>query len=48
MTLKSKWLFSDYEDGDEMERVVPEIEDKVNANDKLLNQQPNYDNILNS
>ena len=31
-----------------MERVVPDIEDTVDANVKLLNQKPAYNKILQS
>ena len=31
-----------------MARVVPDIEDAVNANGKLLNQKPAYNKILHS
>ena len=31
-----------------MERVLPDIEDEVNANVKLLNQKPVYNRILHS
>jgi hypothetical protein len=40
--------FSEYEDDDEPKRTVPDIEDTVDANGKLLNQQPVYDKILQS
>jgi hypothetical protein len=40
--------FEEYEDDDEPKRTVPDIEDMVDANGKLLNQQPAYDKILNS
>jgi hypothetical protein len=37
-----------YEDDDEEARVVPDIEDSVDATGKLLNQQPAYNRILHS
>ena len=40
--------FEEYEDEDESKRVVPDIEDSVDANGKLLNQMPAYDKILHS
>ena len=40
--------FSEYEDDDETARVVPNIEDTVDATGKLLNQEPAYDKILHS
>jgi hypothetical protein len=40
--------FKEYEDEDEPTRAVPDIEDMVHANGKLLNQQPAYDKILHS
>ena len=40
--------FEEYEDDDESRRVVPDIEDSVDANGKLLNQEPAYDKILRS
>jgi hypothetical protein len=39
--------FEEYEYEDEPKRTVPDIEDSVDANDKLLNQMPAYDKILN-
>jgi len=38
--------FEEYEDDDEKARVVPDIEDTVDATGKLLNQMPAYDRIL--
>ncbi len=40
--------FEEYEDEDEPKRVIPDIEDTVDATGKLLNQQPAYDKILHS
>jgi hypothetical protein len=40
--------FEEYEDNDEPKRIVPDIEDTVDANGRLLNQQPAYDKILHS
>ena len=40
--------FENYEDDDEAERVVPEIEDAVDANGRLLDQRPAYDMIINA
>ncbi len=40
--------FEEYEDDDEPARIVPEIEDTVDAKGRLLNQMPAYDRILNS
>jgi hypothetical protein len=40
--------FEVYEDKNETKRTVPDIEDTVDANGKLLNQQPAYDKILRS
>ena len=40
--------FENYEDDDEPERVIPEIEDAVDANGRLLDQQPAYDAIINA
>ena len=40
--------FAEYEDDDETARVVPDIEDTVDAKGKMLNQQPAYDKILHS
>ena len=40
--------FEEYEDQDELRRTVPDIEDSVDANGKLLNQMPAYDKILHS
>jgi hypothetical protein len=40
--------FSECEDDDELKRTVPDVEDTVDANGKLLNQQPVHDKILQS
>jgi hypothetical protein len=40
--------FEEYEDDNELARVVPGIEDTVNAHGKLLNQHPAYDQIINA
>ena len=40
--------FEEYEDEDEAKRVIPNIEDTVDINGKLLNQSPAYDKILHS
>ena len=40
--------FEEYEDDDEQARIVPDIEDMVDANGRLLNQMPAYDRILHS
>jgi hypothetical protein len=40
--------FSEHEDDDELKRTVPDIEDAVDADGKLLNQQPLHDKILQS
>jgi hypothetical protein len=40
--------FEEYEDENEPARIVPDIEDMVDANGNLLNQQPAYDKILHS
>jgi hypothetical protein len=40
--------FEEHEDEDESKRIIPDIEDVVDANGKLLNQQPAYDRILHS
>jgi hypothetical protein len=44
--LDDDFEFEEYED--EPKRIVPDIEDTVDANGKLLNQQPAYDKILQS
>ena len=41
-------VFDEYEDDDEIKRVVPDIEDTVDATGKLLNQHPAYDWIINA
>ena len=38
--------YEEYEDKDVHSCVVPDIEDTVDVNGKLLNQQPTYDKIL--
>ena len=40
--------FEFYEDDDEQERAMPDIEDVVDANGHLLDQQPAYDAIINA
>ena len=40
--------FEEYEDDDEPARTVPDIEDSVDSNGKLLNQMPAYDKMLHS
>jgi hypothetical protein len=40
--------YDEYEDDDEAARVLPDIEDTVDARGKLLNQMPAYDQILNA
>jgi hypothetical protein len=40
--------YDEYEDEDEEARVVPNIEDTVDTNGKLLNQHPAYDQIINA
>ena len=40
--------FEEYEDADEDPRLVPEIEDQVDINGRLINQQPAYDRLINS
>jgi hypothetical protein len=40
--------FEEYEDEEEEARIVPNIEDTVDANGLLLNQMPAYDRILNA
>jgi hypothetical protein len=40
--------FEEYEDDDKVARIIPEIEDMVDANGKLLNQHPAYDQIVNA
>ncbi len=40
--------FEEYEDTDEPKRIIPDIEDTVDATGKILNQQPAYDKILHS
>ena len=40
--------FEHYEDDVEQPRIVPDIEDTVDANGRLLNQQPAYDTLLNA
>ena len=41
-------VFDEYEDDDEDKRVVPDVEDTVDATGKLLNQRPAYDRIINT
>jgi len=48
MSYDEKREFENYEDDDEPERVVPEIEDIVDSTGKVLDQQPAYDTIINA
>ena len=41
-------VFDEYEDDDESKRVVPDVEDTVDATGKLLNQHPAYDRTINA
>lgn len=40
--------FEEYRDDDEDARIIPDIEDAVDATGRLLNQQPAYDKLINS
>ena len=40
--------FKEYEDDDEIAITIPENEDATDANGRFINQQPAYDNIINS
>jgi hypothetical protein len=40
--------YAEYEDDDEVARIIPDIEDSVDANGMLLNQIPAYDKIIHS
>ena len=42
----SKW--EEYEDSDESPRQIPDVEDTVDANVRLMCQQPAYDRIINA
>ena len=46
LLLKNDEDFKEYKDNDEEARVIPEIEDTVDVNGKLLNQSPAYDQII--
>jgi hypothetical protein len=39
-------LFNEYSDGDKEARIIPDVEDTVDANGRLLEQQPMYDHII--
>ena len=41
-------IWKEYEDEDESPRTLPDIEDAVDANGRLINQQPAYDRLLNA
>ena len=41
-------VVNEYKDDDENKRVVPDVEDTVDATGKLLNQHPAYDRIINA
>jgi hypothetical protein len=38
----------EYQDDDEAARIIPDIEDTVDVNGKLLNQHPAYDQLINA
>jgi hypothetical protein len=40
--------FEEYTDDDEQPRIIPDIEDSVDSNGRLINQQPMYDRIINA
>jgi hypothetical protein len=40
--------FEEYEDDDEEPRIIPETEDTVDSNGRLLEQQPMYDRLINA
>ena len=40
--------FKEYEDDDEIAITIPENEDAIDANGRLINQQQAYDKIINS
>jgi hypothetical protein len=40
--------FESYEDDDEPQQIVPEIEDIVDSTSKVLDQQPAYDRLINA
>jgi hypothetical protein len=40
--------FEEYRDDDEDPRIIPDVEDTVDADGRLLNQQPMYDRIINA
>ncbi len=40
--------FEEYEDDDEEPRIIPEVEDTVDSNGRLLEQQPMYDKLINA
>ena len=46
MEEEEKW--EEYEDDKEESRTIPEIEDTVDANERLMNQQPEYNNLTNA
>jgi hypothetical protein len=44
----SEDTFEEYWDNDEEQRVIPDVEDTVDGNGRLINQQPLYDQIINA
>ncbi len=40
--------WEEYEDNDELARIIPDIEDTVDSRGRLLNQQPAYDKLINA
>jgi hypothetical protein len=44
----SEDTFEEYWDNDEEQRIIPDVEDTVDGNGRLINQQPLYDRIINA
>jgi hypothetical protein len=40
--------WEEYEDDNEATRIIPDIKEAVDANGRLINQQPAYDKLINS
>ena len=41
-------IWEEHEDKDESARIVPDIEDTVDAKGRQINQQPDYDKLINA
>ena len=47
-TTSNSKIWSEHEDEDKSARIVPDIEDTVDAKGRQINQQPDYDKLINA